>query len=602
MSETQEVRTEVAVEGTQEQRQRTWVKVVLGADLPPRRRINVGSAGSSPVAGQARVDEQRAAPDMYQAKYGPLREKLRVSLARTHRVQLDGDVRDAESCAFQAASEAETAAAAGNWTAALVQLGKLEMALTTLAATYDKAADAVDAKVDKDIRKLAGKAQQIGAKDKLSMEGLDVSSAEASRYGLIQARAVANREALGVERLVTLTRVLDAVKAASANMDRELKTQGNQALVAGSTELRDQAAAAIKRLPAGEPKTTLTASLADWDERKQAADALKDVDALQAACVALDAAARDLLDRALAAAGGKKGDVTKEKAYRKALVKRYGIDIEIPSGMKNTHLDRVYEMFGQLPVQHTKTDSLAQLEYGRKPNKASFGGATINIGDFGDATRDWKYKEPANGFNISTLHEVGHSVDDRYKIMTSHRSDRGCGGWKEETLDGIAKAMAEDFKANAGKDTTLTTKDVLTHVKAALKKGTVKVPRSDGRKKKKVPEYDVSDKPGGVTNADWSVLQVLLNNCVKIRTTEWPWARMLASLSTIGPITNPIRANGSATIGARAMGRRCVIISGGHRANGSPSSTPIRGTRRRRRPVPYPRPSANICGSRRNRG
>lgn len=524
MSESQEVRTELAVEDTQEQRQRTWVKVVLGANLPPRKLINRPGTGPRSVVGEGRSDSQ-AASERYRAEYEPMRDKLQTSLGRTHRVQLDGDVRDAESYAFQAASEIESAAAEKNWVAAVARLGPFETALSNLDAAYEKATVAVDEKIGRSIGKLEDKGNQVNAKAMESVEGVAISSADDARYRLIQARAIAKHEPPGVERLVALAEVLDAVKATSANTDRELKIQGNQALVAGSTELRDRAAAAINRLPAGEQKTTLTASLADWDNRKQAADALRDVDKQQMEYTALDMAAAQLLDQALGAAGGTKAAADKQKAYKAALMKRYGIQIEVPSGKTNTHFDRVYEMFAQVPIQHSKTSSLETLKYAGKPNKGAYGGATIQIGDYGDATSNWNYKEPANGFNMTTLHELGHSVDDKYGIMKSHRGENGCGAWKEETLDSVGKAVAEDFKANAGKSTSLTPKDVLARVKAALTKGTVKVPKTGGGTKKTVPEYGDGDKPKSMADADWVLLQALLNDCVKIRTTGSPWRK-----------------------------------------------------------------------------
>ncbi len=37
--------------------------------------------------------------------------------------------------------------------------------------------------------------------------------------------------------------------------------------------------------------------------------------------------------------------------------------------------------------------------------------------------------EPVNSFGITTLHEVGHSVDEAYKVMASHMTRAGAGGW-----------------------------------------------------------------------------------------------------------------------------------------------------------------------------
>ncbi len=150
------------------------------------------------------------------------------------------------------------------------------------------------------------------------------------------------------------------------------------------------------------------------------------------------------------------------------------------------------------------------------------------MGDFGSTTYDNRgYTEPANSFSISTLHEIGHSVDDKYKIMKAHLGD--CGGWQNETVDSVAKAVADDFMASAGSTISLAPKEVVSWVKDALTKGATDVPQDvpqmDGTTKKitrkKVAQY--SDKPRTVKDADWASLQALLNKCVKMRMTEWPW-------------------------------------------------------------------------------
>jgi hypothetical protein len=40
--------------------------------------------------------------------------------------------------------------------------------------------------------------------------------------------------------------------------------------------------------------------------------------------------------------------------------------------------------------------------------------------------------EKVNAFSVTTLHEIGHSVDSAYKIMETHGSKAGCGGWTQK--------------------------------------------------------------------------------------------------------------------------------------------------------------------------
>jgi hypothetical protein len=42
-----------------------------------------------------------------------------------------------------------------------------------------------------------------------------------------------------------------------------------------------------------------------------------------------------------------------------------------------------------------------------------------------------KQPEPVNSFAVTTLHEVGHSVDAAYRIMEQHGTKAECGGWSE---------------------------------------------------------------------------------------------------------------------------------------------------------------------------
>ncbi len=222
-----------------------------------------------------------------------------------------------------------------------------------------------------------------------------------------------------------------------------IKTMAYLRVASGGSELRDKAQAEIKKLPEGATWQALQERLAEWDDAKNTADAQQDLTKRLAALVKLDDDARKLLDDALTAGGGDVA-VRKQAAYQVALEKSYGIAIDVSSGMTNTHFDRVYDMFGKLPVEHTRTEKMKNLTYTQKPNEASYGHATIVMGNFGDASQSWGYKEPQNGFNISTLHEVGHSVDDKYRLMTKNASP-SCGGWQEETLETVTAAFVDSY-------------------------------------------------------------------------------------------------------------------------------------------------------------
>jgi hypothetical protein len=463
-------------------------------------------------------DERVAARETFFRQYQPLAARLEEALPRTRDVAgIDVTVRNAETTAEQARNTAETASDEDDWKAALAALIPLDAAVKTLDAAYTTAAGTVDTAVTKGLARLTKVIARLEALK------LDTTAAKAAQQ--TQAKAQGDAKALPApeQQLVALCAARTATDEAVTAANAQITAKGNAGLAAGSTALRDDAASAIKALPPGDAKTALQQRLAEWDKKKLAADKLTDVKAQQTELTTLDTAARTLLNDALAAAGG---DVAakKQEAYKKALIARYGLTITVPPGMTNTHFDRVYDMFGLLPVQHTGHDKLLNLEYSTEEG-AAYGSATIEMGDYGDATSDWNYKEPANGFNISTLHEIGHAVDDKYGLMATNGKNAGCGGWKEETLDSVATALTNGFKAGVGKNTAVSATDLLTAVKATLVKGAVTVTYTDGSTGEEVEDVEDSDKPDTVSDTDWPLVKALLNQCVAIRSTNWPWGK-----------------------------------------------------------------------------
>jgi hypothetical protein len=378
-----------------------------------------------------------------------------------------------------------------------------------------------------EIKERLGSLTHVG-KQLRAVGGSDVSSDK-----LAAAHSKASQGGADEQQLAALADIGDKVDVAIAAAQKELTVLGNKATVAGSIELINCAIEAIEKMNPGEIKTALMNELYKCTKLESGIDTIKDADEQQAACLELEKTTQGLLNLTKMLGG----QIDTQKAYEQALKKRYNINISVPSGMKNTHFDKVYEMFARVPVQHTKTSSLKTLAYTKESFEGahsvgmySYGSAKITMGDFGRTTYDNRgYTEPANSFSISTLHEIGHSVDDKYKIMKAHLGD--CGGWQNETADSVAKAVADDFMASAGATGSLPAKEVVSWVKDALTKGATDVPQDvlqmDGTTKritrKKVAPY--SDKPRTVKDADWASLQALLNKCVKMRMTEWPWGK-----------------------------------------------------------------------------
>lgn len=177
-----------------------------------------------------------------------------------------------------------------------------------------------------------------------------------------------------------------------------------------------------------------------------------------------------------------------QNAYKNALEQKYGISIgKHNAGVtEHTHFDQVYKMFEQVPIGHVVHDKLKDLSYDTKTlmigagksrhgiGRYSPGSDSIQLGDYGAET--WPYTDPntgksekPNGFSISVLHELGHSVDARWGIMEKHQGEKGCGGWQWHGVGELAQEIANDFAHNAG--TVLPADAVKRVVLAALSTG-----------------------------------------------------------------------------------------------------------------------------------
>jgi len=52
-----------------------------------------------------------------------------------------------------------------------------------------------------------------------------------------------------------------------------------------------------------------------------------------------------------------------------------------------------------------------------------------------------KKEERVNYFNFTALHEFGHHVDDRKKVMKDNGENAGFGKWKQETIESVVDAV-----------------------------------------------------------------------------------------------------------------------------------------------------------------
>ena len=122
----------------------------------------------------------------------------------------------------------------------------------------------------------------------------------------------------------------------------------------------------------------------------------------------------------MASAKGKPSAAQKSAIYQKALEDHYGLAITVPAGMSNTHFDRVFDMMGTVPKSQVEHGKLKKLTYDKTADwkgSGAYGGAEVLMGDFGRAKGAENYEVdgkvlPANSFDVTMLHEMGHALDD----------------------------------------------------------------------------------------------------------------------------------------------------------------------------------------------
>ena len=211
-----------------------------------------------------------------------------------------------------------------------------------------------------------------------------------------------------------------------------LKKSAVEGVTAAISGMRDAAKSQIDKIAKENPKKDeLDKKLAALDKSIEEAGKLYRSFRSGQKLKEINKTAQALFDEAVSVTNDKS---TVEATYGKALKDRYGFDITNPANMPNTHLDQVYKMFDRVPEADVVQSQMRTLNYqplsqvddgkgGKKQVKntgASYRGARINMGE--NCNEDWPYDHPndptgntpkaENGFSISTLHELGHSVDE----------------------------------------------------------------------------------------------------------------------------------------------------------------------------------------------
>jgi len=158
------------------------------------------------------------------------------------------------------------------------------------------------------------------------------------------------------------------------------------------------------------------------------------------------------------------GAKCKKPADRKQMLAiieaRWGLS-NINGDLDSKTLPMLYKCFSMVPQDHIKGNkALTEIRRDASPpvGEASFysGGKNslivLNLGDAGEwadidhtITGDDGTTHTASYYDHTTLHEIGHAVDERLKYMATNGKNANRGGWKTETPASIAHIASAHF-------------------------------------------------------------------------------------------------------------------------------------------------------------
>lgn len=132
-----------------------------------------------------------------------------------------------------------------------------------------------------------------------------------------------------------------------------------------------------------------------------------------------------------------------DEVLANALKRLYGVDAEVeaPAPKPKIPFQALLDAFAMVPSDHSLNAMLEKLVYTKlEAGGGDYSSASkrIRIDPALDLNKDDIYINPetgreenVNSFSLTTLHEIGHSVNSAYGIMGKHAGKPGCGGWEE---------------------------------------------------------------------------------------------------------------------------------------------------------------------------
>jgi Trp operon repressor len=171
----------------------------------------------------------------------------------------------------------------------------------------------------------------------------------------------------------------------------------------------------------------------------------------------------DMLDTMVEALGGSAKTPEAKEMVKAALKARFNID-SLEGEMTTKALPKLYKVLGSVPEWQVRdNESLknikrvksgpegASIYYKEGDDKTGRPGDFIYLelgrtGTFAFNSENYKTddgtKTKVDSFSVTTLHEIGHAVDDKLNFMGGHENVDKYGGWKKEKREDIATIVA----------------------------------------------------------------------------------------------------------------------------------------------------------------
>jgi hypothetical protein len=230
------------------------------------------------------------------------------------------------------------------------------------------------------------------------------------------------------------------------------------------------------------------------------------------------------VDQTIAAMNGTTDNIESECLCRAAIEAKFGKTLKIAPGLETTKLPKLYELLNSVPIDHVALNkSLETVEINTEPkDKHNYYQSSRKVIAFNNMAEDDSPSpyQPDDGEGVSptfydstTLHEVGHAVDDRNNVMNTNGKSARYGQWKSHKIEEVAEAYVDKggllgrFSGNGA-----TKADLKTFVIAILNEEPPAKPRQ-------------STDPLGSLLRDWDAIgrDPMVEACRLITESKSPW-------------------------------------------------------------------------------